>query len=217
VIEDFWDVAINTEKSNAPGQETKLDTTAINHISHSGLVSACLQTQVNADRTGWEKAILAQVVDGIDPECFYELQFWGARLDEFNGTKVNPTSTIPWSLNTRALVFWGDVTPSILDGTLNESDADIRIRIFEGSPNQVLVNTDVPPLINDYDFESYRELLICDCTTTCGCADAIPPGTTQATIVFIAEEVNADPIPPVTVIPDDVVGSTWYIDDVIFS
>lgn len=214
-IGDFWDVTIHVEKSNI----SMVDPLFINHISHSGRTSACLQPQPNIDGTAWEKATLAQVVD-LPPlvdgnqQCFFQLQFWGARLDRRNAAIVDPLTTEPWSLNTRALVFWGDVTQDIINGTLNENDADMRVRIFEGSPDQVFENTEG---IFDYDFESYVTLLNCNCTIECDCKDAIPPGTTQATIVFIAEEVNANPIPPDTIQSLGMEGSLWYIDDVIFS
>jgi hypothetical protein len=181
--------------------------------------------------TGWEPAILSQVVP-IN-QCASELRFWGARLDRKNGFLPNT----PWSLRTTALVFWNSVIEidAIIDRIIDQgvdsviNDAALVVRIFEGSPDQIEtigcpcptpIPTPIPLPTEDfivgYDFESYEDLLNCDCTDPCisgdcTCNSLIPPGTTQATIVFVAEEVNAN---PPTIANEK--GGIWYIDDVIF-
>ncbi|TKD72168.1 collagen-like protein [Pseudalkalibacillus hwajinpoensis] len=167
------------------------------YMAHSGKNSACLRPTFNGIE--WEKAVLAQVVT-VDPDCFYELNFWGARFDRLNGNVTPP------SLTTTAYVFWGDRTADVQDICgMDLSGAAMKICNPPGVPNQIIVNPDPPVTdeeqVQNYDFESYRTVQSCD--------SPVPDGTTQATIVFVAEETN--PSPAATI------GGVWYIDDVIFA
>jgi hypothetical protein len=153
------------------------------------------------DGTTWKKAYLAQVIKDVDLSCICasNFQFWGARFDRKNG--VNTTD--PFSLNTRALVFCGDVRNQILSGTLNESEAFLTISIPEGSVNQVELDTS--DQVTDYDFESYFQMRDCiPCFGECFCK------LTEVTVVFIAEEVNA-------ITTTGTLGGVWYIDDVFYT
>ncbi|WP_416176467.1 hypothetical protein [Clostridium sp.] len=128
------------------------------------------------------------------------LNFGVARLDRKNGVDEEDS----FSLNTRALVFCGDVRDDILAGTLNESDAFLSVSIPEGSINQVEID-DESNLINNYDFESYFQMNDCiPCSGDCSC------DLNKVTVVFIAEEINADTA-------DGTEGGLWYIDDVFLT
>ncbi len=233
-ITNCWRVTNSVTKSDSLLNMEKIVPGTIGLIAHSGRVSACLQTEANDDLTGWKPAILSQVVP-IN-QCVSELRFWGARLDRRNGSSPN----IPWSLRTTALVFWNsvieidDIIDRIIDQGVDSvvTDAALVVRIFEGSPDQIeTIGCPCPPFptpfptpfpnepfIVGYDFESYADMLNCNCTDTadctfddCTCSSSIPSGTTQATIVFVAEEVDANP----PIIANEK-GGIWYIDDVIF-
>ena len=198
-IEDSWNIHQHVIRSD----DSNIDETFILHVAHTGKYSACLQPQLNIAGTAWEKAYLAQVIDGIDPECFCfsQVRFWGARFDMENGTDT----TKPFSLRTSAFLFCGDVTDKIKNGTLDESDAVIKIRIYEGTPNQVTENI-TTHAVTDYDFESYFGIRdCCVCPNECICLG------TKATIVFVAEEIYPPPLPLPNPRP---IGGIWYIDDV---
>jgi hypothetical protein len=203
VIEDSWDVHINVTSS----VQSNIDTDSIKYIAHTGMCSACLQPTINSEGTAWEKAYLAYVVEDVDLDClcFSQLRFWGARLDRRNGPIIAPATTPAASLKTSAFVFCGDVTDTINAGIpLNESEALIKVRVFEGVPNQVTEDA-VTNAINDYDFESYfgiREC--CVCNDECNCTE------TKLTVVFVAEEIYD---PAEQTVPGTS-GGIWYIDDV---
>lgn len=209
------------------------------YISHTGQYSACLQPKVITTPTGdvWQQAYLTQIICGIHCNCFYELNFWGARLDNRNGANPND----PFSLRTTAYVFWGGKCKlTEILGDLNlpnseqilDSKAAIIVRIPEGVNNQVtitVVGTDVS--VTDYDFESYSYLQKCtscndcfsqqcgrDCncncnscnTNSCNCnCNNDCDCTNEAVILFFAEEIY----PPAS---PTAFGGIWYIDDVIF-
>ncbi|MFA9422061.1 MAG: hypothetical protein ACERLG_00670 [Sedimentibacter sp.] len=202
VIEDSWDVHINTTRSD----QSIIDINSIKYIAHTGMFSACLQPRLNAAGTAWEKAYLAYVVDDIDQDCFCfsQLRFWGAKLDRRNGPIVVPATSPASSLRTNAFVFCGDVTDLInSEIPINESDALIKIRIFEGVPNQVTENT-LTNAITDYDFESYFGIKECCTCNECTCTE------TKLTVVFVAEEIYAPAEQTVPGTP----GGIWYIDNV---
>ncbi|WP_404661230.1 hypothetical protein [Haloimpatiens myeolchijeotgali] len=178
----------------------------------------------------WEAAYAAQIVEldrDFDPECFYKLCFWGSRYDNRIGIVENKN----FSLQTTAYLFWGDVLQNVIfnidNGNIQAVDdmAAIRIDIF-GVANQIEdVTNPVPPLVAapaaplteivDYDFESYCHLQQCECTQDDGCCfDKKPPvGTTKATILFLAQQIDVDPL----IDPTQTEGGVWYIDDVIFA
>jgi len=188
-----WDVEIGVTRSD----KSPIDTASIKYISHTGQYSACLQPYLDGET--WKKAYLAQVIENVNPECICSsnFKFWGARYDRKNGINTED----PFSLNTRALVFCGDVRAQILAGTLNESEAFLAISIPEGSVNQVQITAD---LIDDYDFESYFQMRDCiPCSGECFC------DLTEVTVVFIAEEISA-----LTTAGTE--GGLWYIDDVFY-
>jgi len=190
-----WDVEIGVTRSD----KSLIDTTNFKYIAHTGQYSARLQPFL--DGTTWKKAYLAQVIEDVDPDCVCSsiLKFWGARYDQKNGVNIDD----PFSLNTRALVFCGDVRLQILAGTLNESEAFLSVSIPEGSANQVII--DAAGLVTEYDFESYYQMHDCvPCAGECSCDQ------TEITVVFIAEEINADTTA-------GTVGGVWYIDDVFYT
>ncbi|MBN8210519.1 collagen-like protein [Bacillus sp. NTK071] len=193
-ISSDWTVQCLVENSK---DTTQFDPASnLFYMAHSGKNSACLRPTFNGIE--WEKAVLAQVVT-INPACFYELNFWGARFDRLNGNVTPP------SLTTTAYVFWGDRTADVQDICgMDLSGAAMKICNPPGVPNQIetapLVDGE-PEVITNYDFESYRAVQSCD--------SPVPAGTTQATIVFVAEETNPS--------PDATIGGVWYIDDVIFA
>ena len=185
----------SSSRDDIAGDEPK----PFKYISHSGEYSARLQPILKDG--AWQSACLAQVVT-LDPDCpCHQLHFWGARYDQKNGTAVNE----PWSLRTLALVFYGDVSSYICSPQFDPYTADLILEIPPGVQDQVTVldPDDHPVKIIDYDFESYYLLP--------NCTDTALPGPTQATIVFIAEEVNSPSTDPGTE------GGFWYIDDVSFS
>lgn len=202
-IEDSWDVHINVSRSD----QSIIDINNIKYIAHTGMYSAYLQPVLNAAGTAWEKAYLAQVIEGIDPYCFCfsKLRFWGARLDRRNGPVVSPMTRPAFSLRTSAFVFCGDVTGIINSGQpLNESDALIKIRIYEGVPNQV-TEVAATHAISDYDFESYFGIKeCCICPNECICTE------TKVSVVFVAEEIYTPSQQTVPGTP----GGIWYIDNV---
>ena len=188
-----------------PGVLTPI-TTPYKYISHMGRYSGCLQPVYNFTTSTWEKAYMVQLIDGgIDPKCFYQLQFWAARLDYSQALD----KTMP-NLLTTAYVFWGDeitnVITNIENTALLDALADIKVTIFDGTPNQITLDAS-NTIITDYDFESYYFLQNCKCCDECCNNSAIPIGTTQATVLFVADGVdNTNPV-----------SGIWYIDDVSFS
>ena len=95
----------------AQGIATKvpITVTKYKYISHTFEHSACLQPKYNADLNKFAPAYLMQVVDGIDTNCSYQLQFWGAKFD-YNYFKHLSSSLNDYNLRVGAYVFWGDVS-----------------------------------------------------------------------------------------------------------
>jgi hypothetical protein len=187
-------------------------TTSFKYISHIGTHSACLQPVYDTVEGKWKKAYITQVVRRIDPECYYQLQFWGAKLDY--SQFLDPTQP---NLKTTAYVFWGnrlsELSPANIDNFLATQIPGIKIDILDGIPNQVKL-TFVDPDTNlvDYDFESYYHLQECVCCGDDCCNEVclntkIPEGTEEATILFVADGID----------PLNEFSGIWYIDDVFFA
>ena len=161
-----------------------------------------------------------QVVDGIDPNCSYELQFWGAKFD-YNYFKKLGASLNDYNLRVGAYVFWGNVSIALsnfiddptnwpLTTTTNfclfTPTPAFRVVVPEGTPNQLDFSAPITaPVLYYYDFESYNYVQTCYSLGACF-NNSIPLGTTKATILFIAEAL--DPSKPAGI---------WCIDDVSFS
>jgi hypothetical protein len=186
--------------------------TKLGIIAHTGNYSACLQPKLVQEGLPvgdvWKRAILYQVIENIDPNCYHSLNFWGTRLDNRNSLLADGT-TRTFSLKTTALVFEGNIFEDPLCGTIDPTDAFIKVEICPGTPDQIDLTTPgtAPTEVNQiigYDFESYYALQ--NCSSAKIQSDTV-------TIVFIAEEVNAETD---TSVIDPLVGGIWYIDDVIF-
>lgn len=202
-----------------------IDVNKFKWISHTEFYSACLQPVYVPLKTGFEPAYLIQVVNGIDPQCSYELQFWGAKFD-YNYFKTTTPTNMDYNLRVVAYVFWGDVSSEVINFILAPGNWPITNNICNFKPNpplpsplafSILVPEGTPdqfeflgpantPVLENYDFESYRYIQSCYVAPPCSSSLGIPAGTTQATVVFIAEAV--DPTKPAGI---------WCIDDVLFS
>lgn len=225
-VNDFFFNDFTPPAGTNPGIPTEVPITAtkFKYISHAFEHSACLQPLYSASLNKFAPAYLIQVVGGIDADCSYELQFWGAKFD-YNYFKATTTPLVNnYNLRVGAYVFWGDavnqVTPltAFLDNPNNwplttttnfcnfVPTPAFKLVVPEGTPDQLKIDLPITaPVLSYYDFESYN--YVQTCYSLGGCfSNSIPPGTTKATILFVAEAL--DPSKPAGI---------WCIDDVSFS
>lgn len=207
------------------------------NVAHSGDYSLILQPTYN-NLLGFIPSYFIKVVD-IDPNCSYELKFWGAKYDynydlNYDATKTLEVNRENYNLVTGAYLFWGDVLNSsccsirdFMASPVNWPIADhicsfggnlaAALRLPRGGAEQIDVSnvsgadlTKIPVLEN-YDFESYSIVPTCNTIKGPCCINGlVPAGFNKATIVFVAEASGK---------PNNInePAGFWLIDDVILS
>ena len=204
-----------------------VDTSKYINIAHSGRNSIYLQPTF--DGTIFQTAYALQVVD-VDDSCNYGLKFWAALYDySYQKVEANIRTTNDYNLDVAAYVFWGDVRTQLLPILNNESPVLSRwepdnetglicalepafgVLVGRGTKEKVTISgVDAnAPVLTGYNFHSYEVRSNCSGIQdreNCSRNTSIPTGTTEATIVFIAEPRD-----------NTKAAGFWLLDDVIFS
>ncbi len=221
VLQDFEEVDGGADVA----VQIPVDTSKYINIAHSGRNSVYLQPTFNGDI--FQTAYALQVVD-VDDNCNYGLSFWAALYDYSYEKATDPTSD-DYNLDVAAYVFWGDVRgqlvnilnnsnpvlsrwePESVTGAICSLEPAFGVLVGRGTKQRVTINNEDPeaPKLNGYNFENYEARSNCsgiEDFENCSRNTSIPAGTTEATIVFVAEARDKSKA-----------AGFWLLDDVIFS
>ena len=206
-------------------KQTPINTDNFSFLSHTGKNSLILQPKLNQNRKRYDPAFAIQIIQNINPNCFFDFHFWGAKVDFFRlsakvlgippGTKLKAYSAFYLG----AFIFLEELTVGQIANFVNNDTFIIRdnkfqknftpkpymeIIIRESTADQIQIKSELNNqgwfdyTLEDYNFESYRSIP--------SLANKIPIGTTTATILFYVECENRCDFPGI-----------WVIDDVILT